>query len=1741
MVKERKNRPIAIAVAFLMLASIGPFMSTQPADAVATSPVKWIRYASNPVLSAGPNGAWDDDSSWTYCNSVQYNGTGYRMYYAGYSGSVQKIGLATSDDGKTWTKYASNPVLDVGTSGNWDSKHVAASYVMLDGTTYKMWYIGYDGANWKIGYATSSDGFSWSKYSGNPVLTIGSNGAWDDNMVLDPCVLKDAEGYKMWYAGEDGSTQRIGYATSSDGISWTKYANNPVLTLGANNNWDDVHVTIPCVLNMSGTYRMWYSGYSGQNWGIGHATSSDGKSWTKYASNPVLSPTGGGWESHDVLSSCVVHNGTAYLMWYTGATSSTVLKFGLAEGWNTAPDAPTLGSPADSGWSTTGRPTFTWTFRDTNAQDSQTAYQVQVDDRSDFGSPEHDSGKVSSAQASHTPASAIADGTYYWRARVWDSDDDPSNWCLARTIKIDATPPSNPTSVSSTSHTVAQWSTDNTIDVSFSGASDSGSGLYGFSLSWDYSPATLPDTTREIDSTVSSRTSPAMSDSKSVYFHIRALDLAGNAAADAAHLGPFWVDATPPSNPTVQSPTHAVNVWSNVTTVNVNWTGADASVSGLNGYSVAWDGSPSTIPDTVKEHNASESCATGPAFPDGLWYFHIRTRDEAGNWAPGAAHFGPLLIDATPPFNPLALSSDRSPGVWSNDGTVDVQWRDSNGSLSGVEGFSYAWDASPDTVPDEVKDCDRDVGSAQSPPLADGSGHYFHIRTRDNAGNWNQTASHIGPFWIDTSPPANPVAITSGSHGVSTWSNDPTIDVAWSVADGGGRLSGYAGFSIVWDTSPGTIPDATMDLGAEAASATSPPMPDSDAIYFHIRALDRAGNWATDAATLGPFWIDSSPPKNPLVVESRSHRAQVWSARNTVEMNWSAADASISGVEGYALLWDNSADSLPAEVVTDGADTLSAASAPLADGDGWYFHIRTRDTAGNWATGAVHRGPYFIDTAPPIVANLSIDSGAPFTASPNVRISLSASDPSPGSGLHQRRHRVDDGEWSPWEQHAGSWGITLAGSDGTRTVRVHLRDRVENACPAAEATIVLDTMAPSGVAVTINSGIEWTNRTDVELSIQASDAEPGSGLSEMALGRDGLSYEAWEPFNSTRAWTLSGADGTKTVYVKVRDRVGNVGSAGSDGILLDTVRPVSLSVTIAGGAAYATNATVALYLVALDPDPASGVGEMAFSEDGALWTGWMPYSGASTFTFSPGDGTRIVHFRVRDRAGNVAGPASDTILLDTTRPTIGVVQVSGVAQTIAVVTWTTDEPSDGLVEYGTSTAYGRSLSDAAYSTQHSLTLTGLQAATEYHLRISGRDLYGNGPSFSPDVAFRTQKREDRRAPVVSNVRVAALSDRTALVLWDTDEPADSAVEYGTGRELGTRAADPTLVQSHSVLLVGLAASTVYYFRAGSTDPSGNGPGQSGLLTFATLSSPDTAPPVISGVSVTGVTDTLAVVSWTTDEPADSRLECGPDSNYTRVLSSGRLEVSHVVLLTGLLPGREYHFRVGGTDASGNGPSFSGDLTFTTATVGDAAPPSIRECRVLLAGTDNVTVEVVLDEPGAVLLEYGTTDAYGKTAASPQYRTVHRITIPGLAAGTTYHFSVKATDASGNGPSAGPDQTFRTRSAPASPGGSLLSVEGAPYIIVVIVALAALATSGVYMMGRRRRAGEPEPEAPLPGGEGGDREAGPGGPEADAGGPEAGPGAPATEESDGASGRGPSGRMEVVSSVSAEDLEDGPED
>ena len=112
---------------------------------------------------------------------------------------------------------------------------------------------------------------------------------------------------------------------------------------------------------------------------------------------------------------------------------------------------------------------------------------------------------------------------------------------------------------------------------------------------------------------------------------------------------------------------------------------------------------------------------------------------------------------------------------------------------------------------------------------------------------------------------------------------------------------------------------------------------------------------------------------------------------------------------------------------------------------------------------------------------------------------------------------------------------------------------------ASYFNLTLDTLAPSITAFTINSGAAVTTSRNVTLNITAPEA-----ASMKIWGIDGVAAEqaaSWETFASTKSVTLTSGDGTKTVYIKVRDSVYNESAASSDTITLSTAIP---TITITG-------------------------------------------------------------------------------------------------------------------------------------------------------------------------------------------------------------------------------------------------------------------------------------------------------------------------------------------------------------------------------------------------------------------------------------------------------------------------------------------------------------------------------------------------------------------------------------------------
>ncbi|MBK7630156.1 MAG: hypothetical protein IPJ23_05555 [Ignavibacteriales bacterium] len=230
-----------------------------------------------------------------------------------------------------WTKYVGNPLgLINGASGSWNRNVCEASVLFnADSSRFEMWFSGTAGNPvfpYRIGYAKSIDGISWDLHP-DPVLTPTS-GTWDQYNVQYPFVIRENGQYKMWYSSSlqpDYNQCKIGYATSLDGIEWTKDTlHNPIFESGTD-PWEAGGVMACYVMPVSGGYKIWYTGFTtalaNGNLYIGYATSEDGISWQRDTiNNPVLEPgVAGGWEGKWVWYPEVLLIDEIYYMGYAGS------------------------------------------------------------------------------------------------------------------------------------------------------------------------------------------------------------------------------------------------------------------------------------------------------------------------------------------------------------------------------------------------------------------------------------------------------------------------------------------------------------------------------------------------------------------------------------------------------------------------------------------------------------------------------------------------------------------------------------------------------------------------------------------------------------------------------------------------------------------------------------------------------------------------------------------------------------------------------------------------------------------------------------------------------------------------------------------------------------------------------------------------------------------------------------------------------------------------------------------------------------------------------------------------------------------------------------------------------------------------------------------------------------------------------------------------------------------------------
>ncbi len=240
-----------------------------------------VHVHQEPILSPGELGAFDD--SGTMMSWITNVGETLYLYYIGWNRGVtvpfrNSIGLAVSHDGINFEKMFQGPIVD---RSKTEPHFCASSSVLKQDGIFKMWYLSCTGwttvqgaprHHYHIKYAESKNGIDWVR-TGRVAIDYKDEGEY---AISRPCVVVENGLYKMWYSYR-GEAYRIGYAESSDGITWKRKDEEAGIDVSSD-GFDSKMIEYPFVFLCGGHHYMLFNGneFGQTGFGIAKLVSEDG-------------------------------------------------------------------------------------------------------------------------------------------------------------------------------------------------------------------------------------------------------------------------------------------------------------------------------------------------------------------------------------------------------------------------------------------------------------------------------------------------------------------------------------------------------------------------------------------------------------------------------------------------------------------------------------------------------------------------------------------------------------------------------------------------------------------------------------------------------------------------------------------------------------------------------------------------------------------------------------------------------------------------------------------------------------------------------------------------------------------------------------------------------------------------------------------------------------------------------------------------------------------------------------------------------------------------------------------------------------------------------------------------------------------------------------------------------------------------------------------------------------------------
>lgn len=258
--------------------------------------VSFIPYKNNPLFTGTGQDTWDEKIRER--GYILREDDGYHLWYTGYrehgDDTTRRLGYATSPDGISWTRYEKNPIFPDG----WVEDMMVIKHDSL-------YYMFAEGVNDIAHLLTSKDKINWTEHG--PLQIKQTNGEpLSPGPYGTPSVFIKGD---VWYLFYERNDEGIWVATSTDLKEWKNIQDEPVLNMGPE-EYDKYGVAFNQVVRYGNRYYAYYHGTPTKDWSLWNtdvAVSDDLVHWKKYAGNPIL--------EDNQSSGILVDDGTQYRLY----------------------------------------------------------------------------------------------------------------------------------------------------------------------------------------------------------------------------------------------------------------------------------------------------------------------------------------------------------------------------------------------------------------------------------------------------------------------------------------------------------------------------------------------------------------------------------------------------------------------------------------------------------------------------------------------------------------------------------------------------------------------------------------------------------------------------------------------------------------------------------------------------------------------------------------------------------------------------------------------------------------------------------------------------------------------------------------------------------------------------------------------------------------------------------------------------------------------------------------------------------------------------------------------------------------------------------------------------------------------------------------------------------------------------------------------------------------------------------